>query len=258
MATIKRKKVNSNATKGQAKDSIFKTKKFWIIFSSIALGLIVIGVAIGLTVYFTTKKDENEIQDYFGGVSTNLSYKYNDEEVKFTKISYDGVLMHHNVNDGGEGTFISNIFVFATNLKTFYADKAIDDGKDKDDDTVTFLYDKTANTVFNQLVKLQGEINDYNKTADRDAQAVLYIVDTSIGDNQSIFADTLFDGSDDSKNSLFFGLVNEDGLVRDFYNEDNKKLSLTTNTLADVSNTMVNNAVVFMKNQKFVSYDENK
>jgi len=147
--------------------------------------------------------------------------------------------------------------VFATNLSTFYADKAIDDGKDKDDDTVTFLYDKTANTVFNQLVKLQGEINDYNKTADRDAQAVLYIVDTSIGDNQSIFADTLFGGSDDSKNTLFFGLINEDGLVSDFYNEDNKKLSLTTNTLSDVSNTMVNNAVVFMKNQKFVSYDEN-
>ncbi len=256
MATIKRKKVNSKATKGQTKDSIFKSKKFWIICSSIVAGLIIIGVTIGLIVYFVNKSDENEVQDYFGGESTNLSYKYEDETVSFNKISYDGVLMHHNPVDGGEGTFISYIFVFATDLKTFYADKAIDDGKDKDDEDVTFLYNKTANSVFNQLVKLQGEIDIYNKTADKDSKAVLYIVDTSIGDNSSIFADSLFGGADDSSNSLFFGLITEDGLVEDFLNEDKKKLSLTTNALADVSNTMVNNAVVFMKNQKFVSYEE--
>ena len=257
MATIKRKKVNTKATKGVSTDSVFKTKKFWIIFSSIVAGLIVIGVSIWLIVYFVTKTNENKIQDYFGGESTNLSYKYDDKEVKFNKISYDGVLMHHNVNDGGEGTFVTNIFVFATSLNTFYADKAIDDGKDKDDEDVTFLYDKTANSVFNQLVKLQGEIDAYNKTADDDAKAVLYIVDTSIGDNSSIFADSLFGGTDDSTNTLFFGLINEDGLVKDFVNSEKKTLSLTTNTLADVSNTMVNNAVVFMKNQKFVSNDEN-
>ena len=46
MATIKRKKVNTNATKGVSKDSVFKTKKFWIIFSSIVAGLIVIGVSV--------------------------------------------------------------------------------------------------------------------------------------------------------------------------------------------------------------------
>ena len=56
---------------------------------------------------------------------------------------------------------------------------------------------------------------------------------------------------------MIFGLINEDGLVKDFVNSEKKTLSLTTNTLADVSNTMVNNAVVFMKNQKFVSNDEN-
>ena len=144
MAQFKRKKVNSKATKGQAKDSIFKSKKFWIIFSSIVAGLIVIGVTIGLIVYFVTKTDENEIQDYFGGEATNLTYEYEGKNVEFTKMSYDGVLMHHNVVDGGENTFIPNIFVFAANLKTFYADKAIDDGKDKDEEGVTFLYDETG------------------------------------------------------------------------------------------------------------------
>ena len=219
MAQIKRKKVNTSATKGVSKDSVFKTKKFWIIFSSNVAGLVVIGVATWLIIYFVTKSSENEIQDYFGGESTNLSYKYEDEEVKFTKISYDGVFMHHNIVDGGEDTFIPTIFVFAADLKTFYADKAIDDGKDKDDEDAVFLYNKTANTVFDQLVKLQGEIDIYNKTADSDNKAVLYIVDTSIGDNSSIYADSLFGGADDSTNTLFFGLINEDGLVKEFVNE---------------------------------------
>ncbi len=255
MAQIKRKKVNSKATKGQAKDSIFKSKKFWIIFSSIVAGLIVIGVTIGLIVYFVTKTDENEIQDYFGGEATNLSYEYEGKNVEFTKMSYDGVLMHHNVVDGGENTFIPNIFVFAANLKTFYADKAIDDGKDKDEEGVTFLYDETAYKTFNQLVVLQGNIDAYNATADDDNKAVLYIVDTSIGDNSTIFADSLFGGTDDSTNSYFFGLINEDGLVKKFTNSDKKELDLTTFTLADVYNSMVNNAIVFM-NQNFISNEE--
>lgn len=257
MAQIKRKKVNSKATKGQKKDSLLKNKKFWIIFSSIAAALIIIGVTIGLIVYFNSSDDENTVQDYFAGEATNLSYDYNDEKVSFTKMSYDGVLMHHEVNDGGDDTFVKYIFVFATNLSTFYADRAIDDGKSKDDDDVTFLYDKDANKVFNQLVKLQGSINEHNKNVSEDERVALYIVDTSIGDNTSIFADSEnFGGSDDSTNSVLFALLTEDGFVKDFKNNDKETVSLTTNTLADVAMSMVNNAMIFMNDYNFISVED--
>lgn len=256
MAQIKRKKVNSKATKGQKKESLFKNKKFWIIFSSIAAALIIIGVTIGLIVHFNSSDDENKVQDYFAGEATNLSYDYNGEKVSFTKMSYDGVLMHHEVNDNNDDTFVKYIFVFATDLSTFYADKAIDDGKSKDDEGVVFLYNKDANKVFSQLVILQGEIDKYNKTVAHEDRVALYIVDTHVSDNLSIFADSNFGGSDDSTSSVLFALLTEDGLVKEYKNNDKETVSLNTNNLYDVAYSMVNNAMIFMNDYNFVSVEE--
>lgn len=272
MAQIKRKKINRASTKGQGKikfKQALKSKKFWIIFSSIVLGLAIIGVAIGLIVYFVTSDDDtNEIQDYFGGEATNLSYDYTysngtTKTVTFNKLSYEGVLLHNNTETGSDtkNTFVDYIFVFAADLSTFYADKAIDAGKDKTDTTETFYYNETANKVFNQLVKFQAEIDLYNETHD-DYSVQLYIVDTSVGNNASILASGTFGGSDDSESNYLFALINADssesdnnggvkGPIKSYVNAKGTTASVYSNDLNEIATTMVNNALILMNSQNF-------
>ena len=272
MAQIKRKKINRASTKGQGKlkaKETLKSKKFWIIFSSIVLGLAIIGVAIGLIVYFVTADDdENEIQDYFGGEATNLSYDYtyasgDKTTVSFHKMSYEGVMLHNNSQTGSDtnDTLVNYIFVFAADLSSFYADKAIDDGKDKTDDDETFYYNETANKVFNQLVKLQAEIDLYNENHD-DYTVQLYIVDTSVGNNASILASGTFGGSDDNESSYLFSLIDVDsstsdnnggvkGPIKSYINEAGKTASVWSSDLNEIATTMVNNALILMNTQNF-------
>lgn len=49
------------------------TKKFWILLTSIILGVIAIGVTIGLIVYFVTKEDD---YDYFSAIPDEYSITY--------------------------------------------------------------------------------------------------------------------------------------------------------------------------------------
>lgn len=257
MAQIKRKKVNSQISKGQKKDSLLRNKKFWIIFSSIFAGLVIIGVTIGLIVYFNTKSDDNEVQDYFGGEATNLSYEYGGKNVSFTKTSYDGVLMHSWPEDNNDGTFVRYIFVFATDLSTFYPDKAIDDGKDKDDEDAVFKYNKSHNELFNQLVYLQYNIDRYNESVEDEEKAALYIVDTSIGDNNSIYADSkYFGGSDDAESSALFALLTEDGPVESFKDNNKEETLIRATSLDVIKSTSINSAVRFMNDFHFVSNED--
>ena len=74
MAQIKRKKVSNAAVKGQKKENtLLKSKKFWIITSSIVVGLALIGFLVWLIVYLNTTKT-NENPDYFAGES-NIELK---------------------------------------------------------------------------------------------------------------------------------------------------------------------------------------
>ena len=109
----------------------------------------------------------------------------------------------------------------------------------------------------NEDEKLQIAIDTYNESVDKEDRAALFIVDTSISDNNSIYADDLFGGADDATNSTLFCLISEDGLVKGF-NKDingNYKKSLYSNSTVEVGTTMVNNALLFI-DQNFVSNDE--
>lgn len=248
MAQIKRKKVSNKAVKGQKREiSLLKEKKFWIIVSSIVAGIAVIVAAVWLIIYFVNKNTSYENPDYFGGesklqLSSNLT---GNNTVKFTKSSYEGVVMHTNQQGNENEAYVDYIFVYATDLSLFYADDTVNDGKTSDDegyvakDTI-----KTYNTVFYQLVYLQYEIDAFNKKNDG-RKAQLYIVDTSVADNLSIFADSNFGGSEDSTETSLFFLYTEDGLQK-YADEDEVKLLYSTNNTV-ISQTCVNNSVNFMK-----------
>lgn len=261
MAQIKRKKISNKATKGQGTGGLkglIRNKKFWAIAS---LFVVAVCAAIILIVIFTSNSSssdsENKVQDYFGGESTNLSYVCEDtgKEVTFTKMSYAGVLMHTNVAEGADNTFVNHVFVFATDLSTFYADKAIDDGKDKDDGDILYPKDERYTIVFNQLVKLQGNIDKYNEEhKDVEGSSVaLYIVDTSISDNVAILADSNFGGADDSSNTSIFALVEADKHIANYVNENGKTVDIFSSSITNIATTSINMALNFMLKQDFVS-----
>ena len=242
MAQIKRKKVSNAAVKGQKKENtLLKSKKFWIITSSIVVGLALIGFLVWLIVYLNTTKT-NENPDYFAGES-NIELKYENKDVKFTKSSYQGIMMHSNQEGNENDMYVDYIFVYAANLKTFYADNSINSGLTSDDenyistDTID-MYSK----LFNQLIKLQYTIDTYNaKSTGHKAQ--LYIVDTSVADNQSLLASKDFGGSDDSGFTTMFCLLTEDGLKK-YYDKDNEeKTSLYGTNTNTIINTCMNSAI---------------
>lgn len=253
MAQIKRKKVSNKAVKGQKREiSLLKDKKFWIILSSIVGGIAVITLTVWLIIHFTTTTTVDN-PDYFGGESDikMSSELTKDNKVSFTKMSYEGVVMHTDLQGNANEAYVDYIFVYATDLSTFYADNKINSGKSSDDEG--YVSDSTIegyNKLFYQLLYLQYEIDNYNKTSG-DVKVALYIVDTSIADNQSIFADSKFGGSDDNTSTSVFFLYQEDGLRLYADKEPNpkevgqKKIYSTKNT--EITQTCINNSVNLLK-----------
>jgi hypothetical protein len=224
LATIKRKKVSGKATQGQKKNGLLHNKIIWIV-SSIALVLI-IAASITIPLVISNMQTTEEKVDYVG-----KEYSYKEEKVTFTKMSYEGVLMHSNSNDYDEGTYIKHIFFAAFDFSSFYPDKSIDDGKSKDDSSVTFYYNEDQDLALQALVEIQYHINKYNEDIKNDADtsndndiAVLYLIDLSKGNNNKVITSGSFGGSSDSTNSFSFGYIaGEDGFKKSYeYDYDSK------------------------------------
>lgn len=252
MAQIKRKKVSNKAVKGQKKENgLLKNKKFWIIISSIVGAAAIITFVVWLIIHLTSSTS-NTNPDYFAG-SSDLkmsSEKTKNTEVKFTKCSYEGVVMHTDLQGNTNEAYIDYLFVYATDLTTFYADSTINKGLESTDEgyIATSVIDD-YNKLFYQFVYLQYEIDQFNKTSEQ--KAALYIVDTSVADNSSIFADDKFGGSDDSTNTSLFFLYELDGLRKyadkkaDSSEKGNKLIYSAKNT--EIAQTSINNSVNLMK-----------
>ena len=112
LATIKRKKVSGKATQGQKKKNILHNKLFWII-SGVGL-VVVLAAAITIPLVLANQDTTEEKIDYVG-----KTYTYNEKEVTFKKMNYEGVLMHANSDDYGDGTYYKHIFfaAFVLNLR---------------------------------------------------------------------------------------------------------------------------------------------
>ena len=218
MATIKRKKVSGKATQGQKKNGLLHNKLFWII-SSIVLAII-IAASITIPVVLANRTTEEEKVDYVG-----KTYSYNNQDVTFTKMSYEGVLMHANENDYGDNTYCKHIFFVAFDFSSFYPDSAIDDGKSKDDSSVTFYYNENQDKALKALVEIQYTIDQYNKNlTDESDKAVLYFIDLSVGNNKKVLQSAKFGGSTDATNEVAFGYIaGMDGFKKSYeYHKESK------------------------------------
>lgn len=225
LATIKRKKVSGKATQSQKKNGLLHNKIFWIV-SSIVL-LVIIAASITIPLVISNRSTTEEKVDYIGKEYTSLK----GDKVTFTKMSYEGVLMHSNSADYDENTYIKHIFYVAFDFDSFYPDEAIDSGKSKDDTSVTFYYQEAHKTALDRLVEIQSLIDQYNnkiKTDDDSSNdtdiAVLYFVDLSKGNNSKVITSSAFGGSSEATNSFVFGYIaGEDGFKSSYeYEYDGK------------------------------------
>ena len=245
MARVVRK-VSNKAVKGQKRErkGLVFSKKFWIIIISIVVVLAAAGITIGVIVANNNKTTTVEVDDYFG-----QTQKFKDEDVNFTKMTYQGVLLH--TNDNSE-LFNDYTFVFAASLSSFYPVELIDTNNDNTD-----LKDKKHELIFNELIELQNAIDKHNKNSEN--KIYLYIVDTSSkagNSSDAIYSDSKFSSSDDSTGPLFL-FYNADGLQKtvpndatNSNNDSNKGKTLYSTSYADASNTMlsaISNAIIYVK-----------
>lgn len=193
MARVVRR-VSGKASAGQKKQRTWYTSKlFWSIVSAV----VVIGVTVGIVLYFVFKDDEdstvNEV-DYFSTCET----------VDFNLTTYNGVKKYIDVNyvdiQTNESLYVENAFIFAYNKSLFFPNK-------ENEDNYLELYEK----LLNQLIDLQKNID----AAKADGLEVeLYIIDTSIEENSYIMDNTMF-GPDGETDPQFMFTYMKDGEFAD-------------------------------------------
>ncbi len=238
MARVVRK-VSNKAVKGQKKDrkGLVFSKKFWIIIASIVVVLTAAGITIGVIVANNNSSTTVEVGDYFGETQ-----KYNDTDVKFKKMTYQGVVLHTNPDSE---LYQQNVFVFAASLSSFYPFTLIDTNNDNTD-----LKDTKHEQIFNALVELQYIIDEHNKTADEATYFNLYIVDTTVESGNSsdaIYTDKNFcDTSSDSFLGPLFSFHNVDGLQKTVPNSG-KTLYSESYSEGNTMMTSISNAMVYVK-----------
>lgn len=202
MARIVRK-VSNKAVKGQKRErtGVVYSKKFWIIITTVLVLLIAAGITIPLVINKNNSSTSTvEVDDYFG-----QEQKYNDNTVKFTKMTYQGVKLHINESSDVHSEYT---FVFAASLDSFYPVELIDEN-DKD------LKNAKHEQVFNLLKQLQYNIDLVNEAAGTN-KVNLYIVDTSAKDGNSssyVFTDTSFNPDQNENLTELFFLYTDDGLT---------------------------------------------
>jgi len=232
------RKVSNKAVKGQKRErkGLLFSKKFWIILISIVVVLTAAGITIGVVVANNNSSSATvEVDDYFG-----QTQKYNNTDVNFTKMTYEGVALHTNP----ESELVNDYtFVFAADLSTFYPFDLIDTNNDD-----TNLKNSKHTQIFNLLVELQYTIDTFAAKNNYDVK--LYIVNTEVADgngSSSIYENKSFvptASSDSSFAGPLFCLLSVDGLQESVstgnvyatsYTDSNKMASAIDNAIKFVN-----------------------
>ena len=243
MAQIKRKRVSTEAARGQRNGYKDLLKKWWVW----AIGIVAIcGIALAIVLPITLSAKTNEKPDYF---IEKQEYKLDDKTygVNFEKMSYSGALQHI---DSTNTMYEDYVFIFATDLSTFYPKSFYETTKSEDD-----LKNDVHESYFNLLIQLQYNIDKYNETHNQKCR--LYIVDTttsSYSENASILDDTTnFETSGESK--PLFCFYKDDKLTKEFkatingeYREDNNLYSYEDYNYSNFI-TIIRNALKYIENE---------
>ena len=158
------RKVSRVSTKNQKKEGL--NKKLIAIISAIVV--VLLGVAVGLIVYFTTQEDEAYVSDKVYFIEETKVLNKDGEvidTVTFVKENYYSIVRPIK----NDADFEEHIFVFAYDGSAFFADPEDED-----------KYDEYYETLISRVAQLQYAVN---KAKEAEVDVVLYIVDVNV-DNQ--------------------------------------------------------------------------
>ena len=197
MARVVRKVSNKASKEQKRTNPNNKKRNIWI--GSIVAAIIVIAAVVVTIILCNNGGSNNSFYDYLADEQT---VKIEDQEYKvsFTKMSYSGVLYHHNntneANEYEELSYYKYVFVYAQDFHSFYPDK------DKNSDK----YSSDDEELLSRLARFQARVDNYNKEvgSNSEEKAIFFLVDTYYDYNKGIFDDTNFrTTSDDNLTSLF-------------------------------------------------------
>ncbi len=245
MARVVRKVETKGGQKRRhrARFGFLRKKLFWFISAGVAL--VIAGIIVGVCLYnYFNKTEEVYVDDYFAKTYTATD----GDEVTFTKASYAQVKLHTYQDTE---IVIEHIFVFAGDLSTFYPFELMYD-KDGDGEKNDDHKNDTHTRVFNSLIELQDVINDYNKTADDNAKAKLFIVDT--GNTSENLTGNGHDNNFANNNSLIYS---DSGFVQiASSDEEEETVSGPLFSYHDASEGLIT-AFSGYKGEEFIEYDKN-
>lgn len=242
MARIKRVGGSHAKVKKESGQRFLWSKKFWILCSSILAGLIIVGVTIGLIIYFNRS------------TSTKKDYFRSCEEVEFKYASYDGIANYANPefnNPQGGDLTIDYMFVLVYNSGNFYPSESDDSDN----------YSEEDKNLLNGMIDLQKTI-DTQKKAGKDVE--LFIVDTYYSWNVNAYTESLFGSlySEDSSSFSPMLVYIENGEYAASYNAneydstaEDKDIYISSNSTetnglseAYIYNTLFNKITKFINN----------
>ena len=229
------RKVSRVSTKNQKKEGL--NKKLIAIISAIVV--VLLGVAVGLIVYFTTQEDEAYVSDKVYFIEETYGTNQEAGKVTFVKENYYSIVRQIENEEINE-----HVFIFAYDGSAFFADTEDEDN-----------YNKDYETLITRIADLQLAVNE---AASNGIDVVLYIVDVNVDNqvNAALMTDaaglhedgfgtfyTSYDESTTFEPALFYLF---EGEVKKNIDADNKKL-VTTNKMSTIMSTSIKNAINFLK-----------
>lgn len=232
------RKVSRVSTKNQKKEGL--NKKLIAIISAIVV--VLLGVAVGLIVYFATQEEETYVSDKVYFVEPYEIYD-GDElvgTVTFVKENYYNI-----VRQVKDQKINKHVFIFAYDGSAFYADELDEDN-----------YKKEYETLISRVADLQFAIDEAMK-ADETIDVVLYIVDVNVDNqvNAALMTDaaglhedgfgtfyTSYDESTKFEPALFYLY---EGEVRKYIDAEKKEVS--TNKMSIIMSTSIKKATNYLK-----------
>ncbi|HIT50438.1 MAG TPA: hypothetical protein IAD46_05365 [Candidatus Pelethenecus faecipullorum] len=224
------RKVSRASTKNQKKET--KLSKNAVIAIIVTIALIVIGLSVGLGLYFGLKADDDYVSDkiYF----TDPVLTTDGKEVTFVKENYQTLKRYIDEDK------VEHMFVFAYDGSAFYADE-------KDEDH----YNKDYTTLITRLADLQYEINEAKQ---RGVNIELFIVDVDVDSsvNEGILSDELFGAlcseSQDTYTPVF--CYNQEGEYKSTVtiqqDGSSRERTISTSMMVEIISTTIPNSILYI------------
>lgn len=236
------RKVSRVSTKNQKKEGL--NKKLIAIISTIAV--VILGVAVGLIVYFTTQEKEYVSEKvYF--VEETYGTNQDAGSVTFVKENYYNIVRMVENEEIQE-----NVFIFAYDGSKFYADEEyLNQFEDAEYNAQLKIYNEYV-TLIKRVADLQIAIN---AAVQNGVDVVLYIVDINVdnGVNAGVMTDAgklheegfapLYSSIDESANVEPAIFYLHEGVVKEKF--ESGKLA-TTKSLSKIASA-INNSVNYLK-----------